>query len=187
MRDIFVLRVEGGRGAYTYRPALRPGETVKRRDPVDGSKPCRWPSSPRRSATTWPRGLPQSGLFAKEARAMVNTWQTSYFQTDGIRVLFVLPQSWTDAFIPMNIEPQPGKIVRVMVGRLEMLSADRQRKAEAAIASLASRRFEPKAGKPIGSSRSGPLRRADRSSRREDDQGRASRSRSAAACSSPTS
>ena len=70
---------------------------------------------------------------------MVNTWQTSYFQTEGIRVLFVLPQSWTDAFIPMTIDPQPRKIVRVMVGRLEMLSAGRQRKAEAAIASLASR------------------------------------------------
>ena len=53
-------------------------------------------------------------------------------------MLFVLPQSWTDAFIPMNIEPQPRKIVRVMVGRLEMLSADRQRKAEAAIAGFAS-------------------------------------------------
>ena len=69
---------------------------------------------------------------------MVNTWKTSYFQTDGIRVLFVLPQSWTDAFIPMTIEPRPRKIVRVMVGRLEMLSAHRQRNAEAAIASLAS-------------------------------------------------
>ena len=55
---------------------------------------------------------------------MVNTWKNSYFQTDGIRVLFVLPQSWTDAFIPMDIQPQPRKVVRVMVGRLEMLSAE---------------------------------------------------------------
>ncbi len=82
--------------------------------------------------------LAGSGLFAKEARAMVNTWQSSYFQTEGVRVLFVLPQSWTDAFIPMNIDPQPRKIVRVMVGRLEMVSALRQRKAEAAIAGFAS-------------------------------------------------
>ena len=60
---------------------------------------------------------------------MVNTWKTSYFQTDGIRVLFVLPQAWTDAFIPMQIEPKPRKIVRVMVGRFEMLAADRQRQS----------------------------------------------------------
>ena len=71
--------------------------------------------------------LSESGLFAKEARAMVNTWSTSYFQTDGIRVLFVLPQSWTDAFIPMTLDPEPRKLVRVMVGRLEMLSASRER------------------------------------------------------------
>ena len=69
---------------------------------------------------------------------MVNTWANSYcFQTDGVRVLFVLPQSWTDAFIPLNIAPQPKKVVRVMVGRLEMLSASRERAAEAAIRSLA--------------------------------------------------
>ena len=49
--------------------------------------------------------LAESGLYAKEARAMVNTWTTSYFQTEGVRVLFVLPQSWTDAFIPMTIAP----------------------------------------------------------------------------------
>ena len=53
---------------------------------------------------------------------MVNTWKTSYFQNDGIRVLFVLPQSWTDAFIPMSIVPKPKQVVRVMVGRLELLS-----------------------------------------------------------------
>ncbi len=65
--------------------------------------------------------LTESGLYAKEARAMVNTWTTSYFQTDGVRVLFVLPQSWTDAFIPMTIAPEPKQIVRVMVGRVELL------------------------------------------------------------------
>ena len=66
--------------------------------------------------------LTESGLFAKEARAMVNTWTTSYFQSDGIRALFVLPQSWTDAFIPMTVKPAPQQIVRVMVGRLELLT-----------------------------------------------------------------
>ncbi len=103
---------------------------------------------------------------------MVNTWQTSYFQTEGIRVLFVLPQSWTDAFIPMNIDPQPRKIVRVMVGRLEMLSADRQRKAEAAIASLASARSGRKRAGLSFPVRAGSIRRADRPARRQDDQGR---------------
>jgi hypothetical protein len=138
VRDVFVLRVEGGRGAYTYRPALRPGETASNVIPsMDQSLPL--PQFTTRIGDDLAARLAQSGLFAKEARAMVNTWTSSYFQTEGIRVLFILPQSWTDAFIPMNIEPQPRKIVRVMVGRLEMLAADRQRKAEAAVRSLASR------------------------------------------------
>jgi hypothetical protein len=137
IRDIFVLRVEGGHGAYTYRPALRPGESVSSVIPsMDGALPL--PEFTRKLGDDLTARLAGSGLFAKEARAMVNTWQSSYFQTEGIRVLFVLPQSWTDAFIPMDIEPQPRKIVRVMVGRLEMVSALRQRKAEAAIAGFAS-------------------------------------------------
>ena len=69
---------------------------------------------------------------------MVNTWKTSYFQNDGIRVLFVLPQSWTDSFIPIRIAPKPEEIVRVMVGRLELLSPERERRAEAAVRDLAS-------------------------------------------------
>ena len=138
VRDIFVLRVERGRGAYSYRPALRPGETASGViPPMDQAQPLA--EFTRKISDDLTARLAESGLFAKEARAMVNTWANSYFQTDGIRVLFVLPQSWTDAFIPMNVEPQPRKIVRVMVGRLEMLSADRQRSAEAAIGKLVSR------------------------------------------------
>ena len=69
---------------------------------------------------------------------MVNTWTTSYFQTDGVACLFVLPQSWTDAFIPMTVSPKPKQIVRVMVGRLELLTAERERLAENAVRDLAS-------------------------------------------------
>ena len=69
---------------------------------------------------------------------MVNTWTTSYFQTDGIRALFVLPQSWTDSFIPMTVKPAPKQIVRVMVGRLELLTAERESQAENAVHDLAS-------------------------------------------------
>ncbi len=69
---------------------------------------------------------------------MVNTWKTSYFQNDGIRVLFVLPQSWTDSFIPIRILPKPRELVRVMVGRLELLSPEREQRAEAAVRDLAS-------------------------------------------------
>jgi hypothetical protein len=69
---------------------------------------------------------------------MVNTWRTSYFRTEGVRALFVLPRAWTDAFIPIEIEPRPREVVRVMVGRIELLTPDRERLAERAIRDLTS-------------------------------------------------
>jgi len=52
-------------------------------------------------------------------------------------VLFVLPQEWTDRFIPIDVRPRPKEIVRVMVGRLEVLTPERERAAEAAVRDLA--------------------------------------------------
>jgi hypothetical protein len=77
-------------------------------------------------------------LYPKEARAMVNTWKRSYFESDGVRVLFVLPQQWTDQFIPMEISPKPASTVRVMVGRLEVLTPERERAAADAVRNLSS-------------------------------------------------
>ena len=82
--------------------------------------------------------LTETGLYKPEALAMVNTWKSSYFKTEGVRLLFVLPQSWTDRFIPMRIEPTPTELVRVMVGRVELLDAQREKRAEDAIRRLAS-------------------------------------------------
>ena len=110
VRHIFVLKVENGRGAYQYRPALRPGEQATGVIPsMEGAKPLA--EFTEAIADALAAKLTESGLYPKEARAMVNTWKNSYFQNDGIRVLFVLPQSWTDAFIPMNIaaEAQGGR------------------------------------------------------------------------------
>ncbi len=78
-------------------------------------------------------GVFLDGMYHKEHSL---TWTASYFQTDGVRVLFVLPQSWTDTFIPMPVLPAPQQIVRVMVGRLELLTADRERLAEDAVRNL---------------------------------------------------
>ncbi len=136
VRDIFVLRIENGRGAYSYRPSLRPGQRLDNVIP-SMDKGQHLAEFTKTVADLLAARLTERGLYAKEARAMVNTWTTSYFQTEGVRVLFVLPQSWTDAFIPMTIVPQPKELVRVMVGRLELVTADRERLAENAVRDLA--------------------------------------------------
>jgi hypothetical protein len=135
VRQVFVIRVENGRGAYRFFPALKPGEQMSNViPPMAEARPL--PDFTCEIAGLLATRLTESGLFAKEARAMVNTWTTSYFQTDGVRALFVLPQSWTDVFIPMTVVPNPKQIVRVMVGRLELLTAERQCLAANAIRDL---------------------------------------------------
>ena len=136
VRHIFVVKVENGQGAFTYQRELKPGEHAS------GVIPSMAQARPlaeftKAIADALADKLTESGLYAKEARAMVNTWTSSYFQTEGVRALFVLPQTWTDAFIPINISPHPQHIVRVMVGRLELLSAERERMAETAVRELA--------------------------------------------------
>jgi hypothetical protein len=135
-RHVFAIRIEGGRAAYAYRPALPAGERASDVIPsMDGAIPVAQFAD--RIAADLEARLVESGLYPKEARAMVNTWRTSYFQTEGIRALVVMPQAWTDRFIPLDIKPTPRQVVRVMVGRLELMTADRERRAEEAVKSLA--------------------------------------------------
>lgn len=136
MRHLFVLRVENGRGVWKYLPSVAPGEKVTQAIPTMAeAKPLA--EFTRAVGDELAAKLTESGLYPKEARAMVNTWSRSYFGSDGIRVLFVLPQAWTDAFIPLEINPKPAETVRVMVGRLELLTPEREQQAEKAVAGLA--------------------------------------------------
>ena len=137
VQHVYILRVEGGRGTYEYVPAIDAGEQLSRVVPaMDAALPM--DRFAARLAEDLAAKLTESGLYEKEARAMVNTWRSSYFTTDGIRVLFVLPQSWTDRYIPLRITPQPAQVIRVMVGRIEVLTPERERRAESAVRDLAS-------------------------------------------------
>jgi hypothetical protein len=137
IKHLFVLRVEDGKGAYRYVPSLQPGASLGNLIPsMDKAKPMG--EFEEAIGHDLAKRLTESGLYEKEAHAMVNTWRTSYFRQEGIRVLYVLPQAWTDAFIPMQIDPKPAELVRVMVGRTELLTPEREERAAAAVRDLAS-------------------------------------------------
>lgn len=68
--------------------------------------------------------LDRTGLYHDEATAMVSTWKRQWFRTPGVRVLYLAPQSWTEASIPLSIEPKPDSAVRVMMMRVEVLTHD---------------------------------------------------------------
>jgi hypothetical protein len=71
-------------------------------------------------------GLTATGLLESEARAMVETWWTSYFGANGLRVFWVVPESRTAAILPLEVTPAPDKQVRVIVGRSEILRPARE-------------------------------------------------------------
>ena len=68
------------------------------------------------------------GLYEKEARAMVKTWQDQWFGEEGMRVLYLLPRAWTDRTLQLQVAPRPDSVVRVMVGRAELITPSDERK-----------------------------------------------------------
>ncbi len=116
------------------------------------------------------KALVESGLFADEAQAMVNTWSKSYFKTPGTRVLYVLPRAWTDAILPIRVTPQPTSLIRTLVGRVEVLSQEEERNLEAGLQDLKpettqsfvndlGRFAEPKLRRVIGLTRQNSVRK----------------------------
>ena len=57
---------------------------------------------------------------------MVETWRSSWFGEDGTRLLYILPANMADATLPLTITPKPQKMVRAMVGRLEIMTPERE-------------------------------------------------------------
>jgi hypothetical protein len=67
--------------------------------------------------------LAKHGLYPKEAAAMVRTWEDTWFE-EGLRAFYVLPRQQTDAILPLTITPKPDKLVRVLVGRMEIMTPE---------------------------------------------------------------
>jgi hypothetical protein len=72
------------------------------------------------------QALIAAGLFDKEADAMIKTWRNSWFEA-GMRVFYILPRSATDAVLPITIDPRPDELVRVLVGRTELITPEMEK------------------------------------------------------------
>jgi hypothetical protein len=74
--------------------------------------------------------LTAAGLYEKEARAMVKTWDRSWFGEDGSRLLYLVPRERTDELLPLTVEPKPTEVVRVLVGRHDFLTPEQEAEAD---------------------------------------------------------
>jgi hypothetical protein len=108
---MWLVRVQPD-GRVRYRQ-LQPGENQA----VNASFPAADQSTPSDLAALR-RELTRA---LDEALAMLETWQLSYFESEGTRLMFVLPRAWTDSHLPLSISV-PADITRVMLGRLELVS-----------------------------------------------------------------
>ena len=80
--------------------------------------------------------LVASGLYEKEAGAMIKTWRSSWFE-EGMRVFYILPRQVTDAVLPITIEPRPAELVRVLVGRAELITPEMEKAVQNQVSMLA--------------------------------------------------
>jgi hypothetical protein len=77
--------------------------------------------------------LLKTGLYEKEARAMVETWRDSWFE-EGTRVFYIVPPASVDEILPLAIAPSPAAIARAFVGRMEVITPDDLVRVQTALA-----------------------------------------------------
>jgi hypothetical protein len=74
--------------------------------------------------------LTAAGLYEKEAKAMVKTWDSAWFGEEGTRLLYLVPRAKTDELLPLTMDPKPTEVVRVLVGRHDFLTPEVEAVAE---------------------------------------------------------
>ena len=78
--------------------------------------------------------LVATGLYEKEAQAMVETWRDSWFE-EGARVFYVVPPKGVDEILPLTISPAPASVARAFIGRMELITPDALVRVQTALAS----------------------------------------------------
>lgn len=79
------------------------------------------------------QALVRTGLYEKEAKAMIATWKDSWFE-EGTRVFYLFPSQTVDEILPLTITPRPDQVVRTFVGRMEVITAETVEAVERAVA-----------------------------------------------------
>lgn len=75
--------------------------------------------------------LVRRGLTQDEAKAMIKTWNHTWFSEPGQRVFTIVDRGWVDSVLPLAISPSPQKMERVFVARFEILSPGTEAKLAA--------------------------------------------------------
>jgi len=131
---VFMMNVGKNEAIFSqFRQGIAPGGELSDRLPtLYGTRPLDTYADELSAAVTG--ALDDTGLYHDEAVAMVNTWKRQWFRTPGQRLLYIIPQTWTDASIPLTIEPKPDTLLRVMLIRVEVITPEQEAEDVAALA-----------------------------------------------------
>jgi len=123
LADLFLLQIRGGKAGLTHLSKLAPGARQSFSQLVVENPDLSLPLQTMQSEVSqqMQAALVNAGLYSREAAAMVKTWSDLWFREEGARVLYLLPRSWTDQVLPITVSPAPQELVRVMVGRAEII------------------------------------------------------------------
>lgn len=88
------------------------------------------------------RALTAEGLYEKEARAMLATWRANWLGEPGTRVLYIVPRPVTDALLPLRVSPAADETVRVLVGRIDVMTPEQESRINSMMAAVAAKGSE---------------------------------------------
>jgi len=123
--SVLLFERRGSRFAYRILGPLSDQASLTMPSSLDGSLPALF--------SDLAGILVSQGLYPDEAHAMLETWKDSWFE-EGSRVIYLLPRSFVDSVLPLQISPSPAATLRVFVGRLELVTPGSQQAVVAAIA-----------------------------------------------------
>ena len=120
-----LLRVAGGRAQFSAYRDVKGGRTMALpRDAVALAE----------VGEAIAAALVAEGLYEKEARAMVKTWSANWLGEPGTRVLYTVPRAGTDDLLPLRVSPAPTETVRVLVGRIDVMTPEDERRLQSLLA-----------------------------------------------------
>ena len=129
LAHLFLLQVHEGRSAWAKMETLGPRakQVWQKLNSAPAAKRLAPEEFKAQVGSAMIAALVGAGLYPAEAKAMVKTWSTAWFSEAGTRVLYLLPRGWTDEILPLKLDPQPRELIRVMVGRAEIITPQAQK------------------------------------------------------------
>jgi hypothetical protein len=121
VQHLLLVNIEGTRAMAKYIVSVGAGQKID----VD----LAMPTDTEAVADFAPRmrqnlaeSLEEAGLFPREAAGMARIWQKDWFETQGVRVIYLNPPAATVSLMPQKIDPEPVESVRTYLVAVECLT-----------------------------------------------------------------